>query len=253
MKKFTKVYVVGDGLAIYRRLQGDDQDSVRLLTVEDLIAIAQQLTPVEVKEQLLMQIRQTVTDKSWRVRYMAASHFNEVRTRRAFGTSCVTDCMLACGGGRPRFSPGRINHALCSIPKGQRGRSQNRSCRTNPRYANLLFNVENDMYIVRLGFSKLLEKEVILARIVPCVRDLCQDTSQHVRAEVAKYISGLAPLLGKEATTEHLLQLFLHLLKDEFPEVRLNIISKLDQVNTGTCIIPFAQGGTLTPRCSCRN
>lgn len=83
------------------------------------------------------------------------------------------------------------------------------------------------------GFSKLLEKEVVLLRIVPCVRDLCQDSSQHVRAALANQISGLAPLLGKEPTIEHLLPLFLHLLKDEFPEVRLNIISKLDQVNTG--------------------
>ena len=83
------------------------------------------------------------------------------------------------------------------------------------------------------GFSKLLDKEVILARIVPCVRDLSQDTSQHVRAALGNQISGLAPLLGKEATIEHLLPLFLHLLKDDFPEVRLNIISKLETVNTG--------------------
>lgn len=47
--------------------------------MEDLIAIAQRLTPVEVRDQLLKQIRQTISDKSWRVRYMAASHFNEVR------------------------------------------------------------------------------------------------------------------------------------------------------------------------------
>ena len=78
MKKLSKPQVLSDGLAVYRRLQSDDQDSVRLLTVEDLIAIAQQLTPAEVKEQLLKQIRQTVSDKSWRVRYMAATHFNEV-------------------------------------------------------------------------------------------------------------------------------------------------------------------------------
>ena len=75
----SKPHVLSDGLVIYRKLQGDDQDSVRLLTVEDLIAIAQRLTPAEVKEQLLKQIRQTMTDKSWRVRYMGASHFNEVR------------------------------------------------------------------------------------------------------------------------------------------------------------------------------
>jgi methionine salvage enolase-phosphatase E1 len=78
VKKLTKQHTLSDGLAVYRRLQSDDQDSVRLLTVEDLIAIAQQLTAAEVKEQLLKQIRQTVSDKSWRVRYMAATHFNEV-------------------------------------------------------------------------------------------------------------------------------------------------------------------------------
>ena len=89
MKKFSKPHVLNDGLVIYRKLQGDDQDSVRLLTVEDLIAIGQQLSPAEVKEQLLKQIRQTMTDKSWRVRYMAASHFNEVR-------SCLPCALIPC-------------------------------------------------------------------------------------------------------------------------------------------------------------
>lgn len=41
----------------------------------------------------------------------------------------------------------------------------------------------------------------------------------------------LAPLLGKAATIEHLLPVFLALLKDVYPDVRLNVISKLDQVN----------------------
>lgn len=35
----------------------------------------------------------------------------------------------------------------------------------------------------------------------------------------------------QDATIEQLLPIFLSLLKDEFPDVRLNIISKLDQVN----------------------
>ena len=76
--------MLSDGLPIYRRLQMDDQDSVRLLTVEDLIVIAQQLTPAEVEEQLLQQIRLSIGDKSWRVRYMAANHFNEVCIITAF-------------------------------------------------------------------------------------------------------------------------------------------------------------------------
>jgi serine/threonine-protein phosphatase 2A regulatory subunit A len=78
VKNLSKAHILSDALPIYRRLESDDQDSVRLLTVEDLITIAQQLTPAEVKEQLLKQVRHSIADKSWRVRYMAANHFNEV-------------------------------------------------------------------------------------------------------------------------------------------------------------------------------
>lgn len=35
-------------------------------------------------------------------------------------------------------------------------------------------------------------------------------------------------------TINHLLPMFLIMLKDDFPDVRLNIISKLEQVNKGT-------------------
>lgn len=83
------------------------------------------------------------------------------------------------------------------------------------------------------GFSKLLDRDVILARIVPCVQALSTDSSQHVRASLAQQISGLAPLLGKESTIDVLVPLYLSLLKDDFSEVRLNLISKLEVVNNG--------------------
>ena len=79
----------------------------------------------------------------------------------------------------------------------------------------------------------MVDREIILARILPCVKDLANDSSQHVRAALATQISGLAPLLGKDPTSEHLLPLFLLLLKDDFSEVRLNLISKLETVNNG--------------------
>lgn len=78
LEHFSTQHIISDGLPIYRKLQQDDQDSVRLLTVEDLIVITKRLSPPEVKEQLLRQIKQSIGDKSWRVRYMAAQHFNEV-------------------------------------------------------------------------------------------------------------------------------------------------------------------------------
>ncbi|EAU93116.2 Ser/Thr protein phosphatase 2A regulatory subunit A [Coprinopsis cinerea okayama7 len=184
---FSQQHVLSDGLPIYRRLQSDDQDSVRLLTIEGLIAIAKRITPAEVKEHLLKQIKQSVGDKSWRL-------------ASAVGAEVTREELVAL-------------------------------------YVNLLKDNEAEVrtaaatQIPGSGFSSFLEKEVILARIIPCVRDMSQDASQHVRAALAKEISGVAPLLGREATIEHLLPLFLHLLKDDFPEVRLNIISKLETVN----------------------
>ena len=68
------------------------------------------------------------------------------------------------------------------------------------------------------------------SQILPCVKALAADTSQYARSALALVIMELAPLLGKSATIDHLLPLFLSLLKDETPDVRLNIISKLDQV-----------------------
>lgn len=60
---------------MYRKLAGDDQDSVRLLTIPDLIALAAALSDEETKVNLLEPMRASITDKSWRVRYMVANEF----------------------------------------------------------------------------------------------------------------------------------------------------------------------------------
>uniref|UniRef100_A0A6N2LFU2 Uncharacterized protein n=1 Tax=Salix viminalis TaxID=40686 RepID=A0A6N2LFU2_SALVM len=58
--------------------------------------------------------------------------------------------------------------------------------------------------------------------------------SGFARANDSRTVLGLFNELrhaGLDATIEQLLPIFLSLLKDEFPDVRLYIISKLDQVN----------------------
>ncbi len=70
----------------------------------------------------------------------------------------------------------------------------------------------------------------VVKLVVPCIKALAADSSQHVRSSLAGVVMEMAPTLGKAATIEHLLPVFLSLLKDEVPDVRLNIISKLDQV-----------------------
>ncbi|WVQ77026.1 hypothetical protein IAR50_006705 [Cryptococcus sp. DSM 104548] len=188
--------IVSDLVPVYRKLSTDDQDSVRLLTIPDLIALASTLTADETKIHLLQSMRDSITDKSWRVRYMVANEF--VGLAESAGESIIREELVGAFVGLLKDNEAEVRTAAASqIP----------------------------------GFAKLVDREVILARILPCVRDLATDSSQHVRASLAEQISGLAPLLGKESTIENLLPLFLQLLQDEFSDVRLNLIGKLDTVN----------------------
>ncbi|KAG1757558.1 ARM repeat-containing protein [Suillus lakei] len=215
VKNLSKQHVLSDGLPIYRRLQSDDQDSVRLLTVEDLIVIAKQLTPPEVKEQLLKQIRHSIADKSWRVRYMAATHFNELA--EAVGTELVREELIG---------------QYVQLLKDNEAEVRTGGCRPDPRYGNRYHHrILLDSALDSQDFQNCSRKKSFLhASCLACVTSRTMGLST-VRAALANHISGLAPLLGRDVTIEHLLPLFLHLLKDEFPEVRLNVISKLETVN----------------------
>lgn len=72
--------VVSEMIPLFQHLAQDDQDSVRLLTVEVLISIAE----VVPKDQhsshvvLLTTLKNLFGDKSWRVRYMVANRFEKV-------------------------------------------------------------------------------------------------------------------------------------------------------------------------------
>ncbi|KAI9638176.1 armadillo-type protein [Dioszegia hungarica] len=188
--------LISEIIPLYRKLAADDQDSVRLLTIPDLIALAQNLSAAETKDHLLEPLRVSVSDKSWRVRYMVANEF--VALAEAVGDGIVREELVGAFAGLLKDNEAEVRTAGAGqIP----------------------------------GFAKLVDREVILARFLPCITDLSTDSSQHVRAALATQISGLAPLLGTDATVQHLLPMFLALLKDDFSEVRLNLISKLEQVN----------------------
>jgi len=84
----------------------------------------------------------------------------------------------------------------------------------------------------------------VVSAVLPCVKDLAADGSQYVRTALAGVVMELAPALGKAATIEHLLPVFLSLLKDDFPDVRLNIIAKLDQARGA----PARRAAAAAPR-----
>lgn len=99
LAKFTKempaTIVVDEMIPLFQHLAQDDQDSVRLLTVEVLISIAEAVP----KEQqashgvLLTALRNLIEDKSWRVRYMIADRFEKVRiVKLIFDYAVLTFC-----------------------------------------------------------------------------------------------------------------------------------------------------------------
>ncbi|CAI7592326.1 unnamed protein product [Penicillium bialowiezense] len=198
VKEMDSKTVIEEIIPLFQYLASDDQDSVRLLTVDILIAIAEEIP----KEQqpshgvLLTSLRSLFEDKSWRVRYMVADRYEKIA--KAVHEEVVTRDMV-------------------------------------PAFVKLLKDTEAEVRTAIAGqipgFCQLIDRETLLNEIMTSVEDLVSDPSQHVRASLGTQISGLAPILGKEETISHLLPMFLQMLKDEFPDVRLHIISKLEQVN----------------------
>jgi serine/threonine-protein phosphatase 2A regulatory subunit A len=53
----------------------------------------------------------------------------------------------------------------------------------------------------------------------------------YVRCALAENILSLCPILGKANTNQHILPIFLLLLRDESSEVRLNLFKRLEDLN----------------------
>jgi hypothetical protein len=72
----------------------------------------------------------------------------------------------------------------------------------------------------------------VAERLVKRITTLTEDDSEHVRAALAMVATGLAPILGKDATITYLVPPVLLLLRDAASEVRLNLISSLSSLNS---------------------
>ncbi|TKA75305.1 hypothetical protein B0A55_07611 [Friedmanniomyces simplex] len=198
VKEMPAAIVIEEMIPLFQHLAADDQDSVRLLTVDVLIAIAEAVPKEQQSSHgvLLTALRSLFEDKSWRVRYMVADRFEKIA--KAVDEEVVSRDLV-------------------------------------PAFVKLLKDTEAEVRSAISGqipgFCQLVDRQALLQDIMPAIEELVTDSSQHVRAAFGNQISGLAPILGKQETTEHLLPMFLQMLKDDFPDVRLNIISKLEQVN----------------------
>lgn len=210
-------------IPLYETLASNEQpDSVRLQTTENCVTfgkVLSQFSPdytgaeLALVTRLLPLILATIDDRSWRVRWTAASKFAdviagfdklpgvmdslvpayekllqdpeaEVRTAATFNLAAVAKCQ-----------------ALVPAPVGREG------------------SVASPVKITAAE------------RLVKRVTSLTEDDSEHVRAALALVATELAPILGKDATISHLVPPVLLLLRDAASEVRLNLISSLSALN----------------------
>jgi serine/threonine-protein phosphatase 2A regulatory subunit A len=185
---------------VFIALCKDDQDSVRLLAVALCVPLAESLEAAAVATAVIPVYSAAVADTAWRVRYVAADR--------------VTGFQLAIG---PELTKSVLLPAYVALLGDSEAEVRTAACRRLLVFSQALPEATRANAIVEALIVKIQERVV--------------DTNEHVRSALAGVIMGLSAILGKSNTIQYLLPLFLTLLKDDIAEVRLNIISNLDEVN----------------------
>ena len=180
---------------LFTGLSNDKQDSVKLLAVENCIAISKRCQ--EDKEQVVLPVvLNLASDNSYRVRWSVASHMAALG--EVFGAQVTTTKLMPI-----------MQKLLQDTEPETRSRAAG-SCE---------------------GFAKLISIEAIVSDILPSIQTLVDDDESHVRVSLAGSIMSMSLLLKRDLTVQHLLPIFLKLLKDTDSEVRLKVISKLSGIN----------------------
>ena len=218
---------------------GDQPDSVRLHAIENCVFFGNALTLLKTKaasnnsideenimtrsnalvKRVLPLIVGTIDDRSWRVRWTAASKFALVV--KAFSPLSNTMDILVPAFEKLLQDPEaevRTSAALNLADVAKTGCSVHRSG----------WQAEDGMDCTDNSQDNRIS---IAERLVDRVMALTDDDSENVRAALAMVATELAPLLGKAITITHLLSPMLVLLRDATPEVRLNIISSLSMLS----------------------
>ncbi len=231
-------------LNLYESLAGGEQpDSVRLHTTQNCIHLGQSMTLI--KEQVLLSstssslssslessevllrinmivkrilplIVATIDDRSWRVRWTAASKFASVV--QAFSTLEGTmDALVSA------------YEKLLQDPE-----AEVRTAAT----LNLSEVAKTEALVYPAGWTgggvgdtdSDSRRIPVALRLAKRILQLTDDESENVRVALA-VATDMAPVLGKDATIKTLLPPMLLLLRDSTSEVRLNIISSLSMLN----------------------
>lgn len=108
-----------------------------------------------------------------------------------------------------------------------------------PTYTGLLKDDEpevrtiaaNKLYEFSKNLSQQYRSDVIINKFIPCIKILVDDMNMNVKSAIASVLLKLGDFLSKDDTIEILFPFFHLLLKDSIPDVRLNVLSNLENVS----------------------
>jgi len=237
-------------LTLYEELAANDQpDSVRLQTTENCIAFGKAMTSLAkgtdedgneimggtldddfiregsgiLVKRILPLIVSTIDDRSWRVRWTAASKFAEV-VKSFADLPDAMDSLVPAYEKLLQDPEAEVRTAatfnLADVAK----------CKAKVHLPPRVRGLDGpDTFSPQTADDNELVS--VAERLVQRVTNLTEDDSENVRAALAMVATELAPILGKDATIHHLVPPVLLLLRDATSEVRLNIISSLSALN----------------------
>jgi len=187
-----KQYFKSDLYPIVKALASDDLDVMRIYTIDCCADLGKKLDSAEYVQLLLPLIEGLQDDNSWRVRQQLSKSM-------------------------PKLCEGVDNDVG--------------SKRLLPVFAKLLKDKEAE---VRVSSAKSLPgvcgavKLGLLDHIAPTLEALATDQVQNVRVAFSSSLVELCPHFGKETAAKLLVPLIQQMARDEFHQVRNNIINKMD-------------------------
>jgi len=195
-------------LPVFVQLCKDDQDGVRLVAVKTLSEFRQSFNVEEAAQFLRLCVCSACLDNSWRVRYVVADNFVELCD--LLGLALTKERLL-------------------------------------DMYVKLLRDSEAEVRAAAVkkcgDMCKRIGETLFVAKITPVLKILSVDDAKYARASLANSIMVLfhQDCLQKSVAIRDIVPIILTLLKDEFPEVRLNVIKNLESITQSFEMKAFRQ------------
>ncbi|RQM19436.1 hypothetical protein B5M09_009008, partial [Aphanomyces astaci] len=194
--KIERDIFVSTILPLFKSLTVDDQDSVRLLAIENCAVIAKLLNEDENLSHILPVVRSSCEDRSWRVRFSIAKDFFPLA--QAIGAN-ITETELL--------------HLFVVLLQDAEAEVRAAAAK----------NIS--------GFAGLVKQSSFMAEIFPQLQPLSQDVAPNVRTAVSIVTMEIAPKLGEDVTKTSLIPILLQFLRDDVVDARLNVLKRMDNIS----------------------